>query len=87
MLKIFKLIAKKFAAKKPCEWCRTNEDDSHQTMIFNCEQFGEVDVQVYCGKIKVFNYKNDEMSFGVFIPVNYCPFCGRKFEKGAVKDD
>lgn len=87
MLKIFKLIAKKFAAKKPCEWCRTNEDSSHQTMCFNCEPFGEVGVQFHRGEIEVLISRNDETSFGVIVPVNYCPFCGRKFEKGAVKDD
>lgn len=86
MFKIFKLITKKFAAKKPCKMCRTNEDGSHQTMCFNCEPFGEVDAQFHRGEIEVLISRNDETSFGVIIPVNYCPFCGRKYEKGAVKN-
>lgn len=87
MFKIFKLIAKKFATKKPCEWCGIKEDGSHQTMCFDCEPFGEVDVQFHRGEIEVLISRNDETSFGVFVPVNYCPFCGRKFGKGVKKDD
>ncbi len=87
MFKVFKLIAKKFAAKKPCKMCRTNEDGSRPTMCFDCEPFGEVKVQLRRGEIGVLISRNDETSFGVIIPVKYCPFCGRKFGKGVNKND
>ena len=86
MFKVFKLIAKKFAAKKPCKMCRTNEDGSRPTMCFDCEPFGEVDVQLHRGEIGVLISRNDETSFGVIVPVKYCPFCGRKFGKGVNKN-
>ena len=87
MFKIFKLITKKFAAKKPCKMCRTNEDGSHQTMCFDCELFGEVDVQFHRGEIEVLISRVGEPTFVVIVPADYCPFCGRKFDKGVKKDD
>lgn len=80
MLKIFKLIA-----KKPCNWCEgvrltyETHNEEYGTFEFGINRVEEA--------IVVAHYANNVTDYALAYPVNYCPFCGRKFGKGANKND
>lgn len=85
MLKIFD-ISKKFAAKKPCKWC---EGESRLTYETHSEEHGFFEFGINCVDevLIIAHYTNNVVDYALAYPVNYCPFCGRKFGKGVKKDD
>lgn len=85
MFKILKLIAKKSAAKKPCNWCKEGVRLTYET---HNEEYGtfEFGINRVDEAIVVAHYANNVTDYALAYPVNYCPFCGRKFDKGVNKN-